>query len=82
MKPFFASSIVNLLVIFSSSSSLYILGSMRTPALPPPNGTSTTAHLYVIKAASALTSPSLTSGLNLTPSNTEKIQLTAQYSYL
>ena len=33
-----------------------------TPPLPPPNGTSATAHFQVIQAASALTSSSVTSG--------------------
>ena len=40
---------------------------MATPALAPPNGTSTTAHLYVIRAANAFTSYSSTTGLNLIP---------------
>lgn len=44
-KPFLASSMANLLVILSSSFSLYSWGSSLTPALAPPKGTSTQAHL-------------------------------------
>lgn len=40
---------------------------MYTPPLAPPNGTSTTAHLYVISAESALTSSSQTSKENRIP---------------
>ena len=42
-------------------------GSMQTPAFPPPNGTSTQAHLYVMRADSALTSSELTSVEYLMP---------------
>ena len=45
IKPFLANSTANRLVIFSSSLSEYFVGSIFTPALAPPNGTSTTAHL-------------------------------------
>jgi len=63
MNPFFDNSTVSLLVIFSSSFSEYVLGSIFTPALAPPKGTSTTAHLYVISCAKAFTSSSFTSML-------------------
>ncbi len=36
-------------------------GSTRSPAFPPPKGTSTQAHLYVMRAAKALTSSAQTS---------------------
>lgn len=61
MNPFFANSRVNLLVIFSSSCSLYSLGLSLRPAFPPPNGTSTHAHLKVISADKAFTSSRVTS---------------------
>lgn len=61
MNPFFANSRVNLLVIFSSSCSLYSLGLSFRPAFPPPNGTSTQAHLKVIRADKAFTSSRVTS---------------------
>ena len=61
MKPFLASSSVKRRVIFSNSLSLYLRGLILTPALAPPNGTSTQAHLNVIKADKALTSSMLTS---------------------
>merc|ERR1712037_1002949 len=44
-KPFLASSIANRLVIFSSSFSLYSLGSILMPALPPPKGDINTGAL-------------------------------------
>ena len=67
MNPFLASSMVNLLVISSSSLSEYFLGSIFTPAFAPPNGTSTHAHLYVMRDASAITSSTLTSSLKRIP---------------
>lgn len=67
MKPFLASSRVKRRVIFSSSCSEYSLGLILIPALAPPNGTSTHAHLNVIKAERALTSSLDTSVENLIP---------------
>lgn len=67
MNPFFANSRVNLLVIFSSSCSLYSLGLSLRPAFPPPNGTSTQAHLKVISADKAFTSSRVTSSENRIP---------------
>lgn len=67
MNPFFANSRVNLLVIFSSSCSLYSLGLSLRPAFPPPNGTSTQAHLKVIRADKAFTSSRVTSSENRIP---------------
>ena len=45
----------------------YLAGSTLTPPLAPPNGTSTIAHLKVMRAASAHTSSSVTSSLYLIP---------------
>uniref|UniRef100_A0A915IQW3 Uncharacterized protein n=1 Tax=Romanomermis culicivorax TaxID=13658 RepID=A0A915IQW3_ROMCU len=58
---FFANSTATRRVIFSNSRSLYFLVSILTPALAPPNGTLTAEHLYVMRAARALTSSSQTS---------------------
>ena len=87
MKPFLASSMVNLRVTRSSSftyrhhqhiirTSLnkllhvhteYAVGSILIPALAPPKGTSTIAHLNVINVAKAFTSSSVTLVLYRTP---------------
>lgn len=61
MNPFLANSNVNLLVICSNSFSEYNFGFIFMPAFAPPNGTSTHAHLKVIKAAKAFTSSRETS---------------------
>lgn len=61
MNPFLASSSVNRRVIFSNSCSEYTLGLILIPALAPPKGTSTQAHLKVIRADRALTSSRHTS---------------------
>lgn len=61
MNPFLANSNVNLLVICSNSFSEYNFGFIFMPAFAPPNGTSTQAHLKVIKAAKAFTSSRETS---------------------
>jgi len=67
ISPLLTSSSVNLLVIFSNSSSEYFDGSIFKPPLEPPKGTSITAFLKVIKAAIASTSEALTAGLYLIP---------------
>lgn len=67
MKPFLASSSVKRRVIFSSSCSEYSLGFILIPALAPPKGTSTQAHLKVISAERAFTSSLVTSVENLIP---------------
>lgn len=56
MKPFFDNSRAKRRVIFSNSWIEYSFGLSFKPALAPPNGTSTQAHLNVIKADRALTS--------------------------
>ena len=63
MKPFFASSIVNLRVMCSNSFSEYLVGSILIPPFAPPKGTSTMAHLKVMSIARAFTSSSVTWGL-------------------
>lgn len=73
MKPFFASSRVNLRVMRSSSFSLYSFGFILTPALAPPKGTSTQAHLNVISADKALTSSLETSSEKRIPEKTISI---------
>lgn len=59
-NPFFINSNENFRVIFSNSNSEYFLGSIRIPALAPPYGTSTAAHLNVIIADRARTSSAFT----------------------
>lgn len=61
IKPFLANSKVKRRVIFSNSCSVYSLGLILMPALPPPKGTSTQAHLNVISADKAFTSSLVTS---------------------
>jgi hypothetical protein len=53
MNFFWQSSIVYRRVIRSNCSTVYFLGSILIPPLAPPKGTSTTAHLNVIRAAKA-----------------------------
>ena len=72
MNPFLANSKVNRLVIFSSSCSEYSLGLILIPALAPPKGTSTHAHLNVIKADKAFTSSLVTSVENRIPVERKK----------
>ena len=67
IKPLLTNSSVNLLVIFSKSSSSYLLGVIFKPPFEPPNGTSITAFLKVINAAIASTSDAFTAGLYLIP---------------
>lgn len=78
MNPFLANSRVNLRVIFSSSCSLYCFGSILSPALAPPNGTSTQAHLKVIRAERALTSSRETSNEYRIPVKNEKTNIKNQ----
>ena len=49
----------------------YLAGSILTPPLAPPNGTSTVAHLNVMRLANAHTSSSVTSSLYLIPGDRE-----------
>ena len=58
---------MNLLVIFSKSSSEYLLGFIFRPPLEPPKGTSITAFLNVINIAIASTSVAETAGEYLIP---------------
>ena len=67
IKSLFASSCANRLVILSNSSGFQSLGLIINPPLDPPKGTSTNAHLYVISAARASTSPWLTARSYLIP---------------
>ncbi len=67
MKFLLTSSNVNRRVIRSISAAEYCDRSIRTPPFAPPNGTFTIAHLYVIIAASAITSSSSTCGANRIP---------------
>lgn len=62
MKCRRASSRVNARVIASNSSAVYFAGSRHSPPFDPPNGTSTTAHLYDMRAARASTSSWSTTG--------------------
>merc|ERR1711914_47844 len=66
-KPCLFNFWVNRRVTLSISQSEYFLESIVIPALAPPNGTSTTEHFQVIKAAKALTSSISTSGAYLIP---------------
>lgn len=72
MKPFFANSSAKRRVIFSNSCTEYSFGLSFKPALAPPNGTSTQAHLNVIKADKAFTSSRDTSSEYRIPDNENK----------
>ena len=67
ISPLFANSSVNLLVIFSRSSSSYFVGSIFKPPFDPPKGTSITAFLSVMSAAIASISLAFISLLYLIP---------------
>lgn len=74
MNPFFANSRAKRRVIFSNSCTEYSFGLSFKPALAPPNGTSTHAHLNVIKADKAFTSSRDTSSEYRIPDRRHKKQ--------